>query len=73
MSQQSTAGKKAYRDARIAGKSKSEAKQASITADNEYYQKVRDNQMKYAGIHNSDPHAFDNGLNDGRWHTAEDL
>lgn len=73
MSRNTAWGNKAYREVRRNGGSKEEAKEASRKASEEYYKQLREKQFGNCGDYNDNVWDWDHPINDGSWHTAEDL
>jgi hypothetical protein len=66
-------GNKAYKEVRRNGGSKDEAREASNRATELYHQQTRERQFGKCGSHDNDVSDFNNSLNDGYWHTSDDL
>lgn len=66
-------GNNAYKETRSNGGSKQEAKQASSEATERYHQQTRDRQFGNCGSQDNDVSDFNNTINDGSWHTSDDL
>lgn len=67
-------GNKAYRETRANGGSKEESKQASQRANQLYHEKIIERQFgKLDPNHDNDLSDFNNSINDGSWHTSDDL
>jgi len=73
MGKSSAAGNRAYKETRSNGGSKEQCKQASKEADERYYQKVRENQFGRIKGRDNNVSDFNNPINDGSWHTSDDL
>ena len=66
-------GKKAYNETRKNGGSKEEAKVAQQLASEEYSRHLYQQRFGRSNSFKSDVSNFNNSINDGRWHTADDL
>lgn len=73
MSRNTAAGNNAYRETRRSGGSKEESKQASTNASEKYHQQTRDRQFGNGSSKDNDVSDFNNSINDGAWHTSENL
>lgn len=66
-------GNKAYNEIRRNGGSKEEAKEAASKATEAYYQHTIERQFGNIVSYNNDVSDFNNDINNGSWHTSEDL
>lgn len=71
MGKNSAAGQRAYRETRSNGGSKEQAKEACNNANQNYYQREQQRHSSNNVTHK--PHEWDDDINDGCWHTADDL
>jgi len=73
MSKNTAWGNKAYNETRRSGGSKEQAREASSKASEAFHKHIQANQFERRGSYVNDVSDFNNSINDGSWHTADDL
>jgi hypothetical protein len=73
MGNNSAWGRMAYKEAKKNGGSIEDAKNAQRQADESYWSQTKERQFGKSPDYDNDVSDFGNSINDGAWHTAEDL
>jgi hypothetical protein len=73
MSKNTAWGNKAYKETRVNGGSKEDARSASQSASESYSKHIQQQQFGNSSSYESDNTDYNNPINNGSWHTANDL